>query len=364
MADFIYAEDSGSRPTTYQVPTLVGAFDWSQTPLGSRESWPQSLQTATDLVLNCQFPMILLWGSSLVQIYNNGYSIIMGKKHPAGLGQPTRECWPEVWHLNEPIYARVWAGEALTFEDQLYPITRHGYLEEAYFTLCYSPVRDESGQVGGVLVTVFETTDRLRAEQSLGHSEERLKQVFDQAPVGVCVLRGRDFVYELVNSSYREFLPNRAILGRPLREVIPELDARLIAILDRVFDTGEAFVAHEFFVPLDRDGDGVAEDFWFTFVYQPLRELNETISGIVVIATDVTSHVRARLDLERANQGLEEFAYIASHDLQEPLRMVTAYSQLLAKRFGPESTEEQRDFVGFIQQGTKRMDQLLQDLLT
>lgn len=71
----------------------------------------------------------------------------MANKHPAGMGQPTAECWPEVWHFNAPIYAQVRGGKSLTFEDQLFPITRHGYLEDAYFTLCYSPVRDEQGAV-------------------------------------------------------------------------------------------------------------------------------------------------------------------------------------------------------------------------
>jgi len=80
-----------------------------------------------------------------------------------------------VWHINEPIYARVWQGESVTLTNQLFPIARHGYPEEAYFTVCYSPLRDERDQVAGVLVTVFETTaavERGRAEAALRESEE------------------------------------------------------------------------------------------------------------------------------------------------------------------------------------------------
>ena len=144
-----------------ETAALVRAHDWSTTPLGAMRSWPQSLKTAVDLMLACRFPMIVLWTRELIQIYNDAYRDLMGNKHPGGVGQRTRDCWPEVWHLNQPIYERVFQGETITFEDQLFPIRRHGPLEDAYFTLCYSPLRDEASAVNGVLVTVFETTERV-----------------------------------------------------------------------------------------------------------------------------------------------------------------------------------------------------------
>ena len=147
-----------------EMANLVRAFNWASTPLGAFRSWPQSLRTAVDLALACRFPMVVLWGSDLIQIYNDGYCDLMGDKHPLGLGQPTRECWPEVWQINEPIYARVRAGETVTLEDELYPIRRHRRLENAYFTLCYSALRNEASEIDGILVTVFETTERVEAE--------------------------------------------------------------------------------------------------------------------------------------------------------------------------------------------------------
>ena len=146
-----------------EVAGLMRRKDWAQTPVAAAASWPQSLRTAVELTLACGFPMIVLWGPQLLQFYNDAYRDLMGSKHSAGLGQPTRECWPEVWAFNEPIYVKVLAGESITLEDQLFPIVRYGYLEDAYFTLCYSPLRDESGSVSGVLVTVFETTLRARS---------------------------------------------------------------------------------------------------------------------------------------------------------------------------------------------------------
>lgn len=149
-----------------ELAKLIRGMDWSRTPLGPMSGWPQSLRTAVDLILACRFPMVVLWGEALIQIYNDGYCDLMGEKHPEGLGQATRDCWPEVWHINEPIYRRVLAGETVTIEDGLYPIRRHGHFENAYFTLCYSALRDESASISGILVTVFETTERVEAEMN------------------------------------------------------------------------------------------------------------------------------------------------------------------------------------------------------
>ncbi len=144
------------------------------------------------MLLACNFPMIILWDTELLQFYNDAYRDIMGVKHPAGLGQPTRGCWPEVWQFNKPVYEKVLRGETLTFEDQLFPITRYGFLEDAYFTLCYSPVRNDAGTVAGVLVTVFETTPRvmagvgrngkLRSEQAFNSEKARNDAAHDVTP--------------------------------------------------------------------------------------------------------------------------------------------------------------------------------------
>ena len=82
-----------------------------------------------------------------------------------------------VWKFNEPIYKRVWQGETLTLEDQLFPILRREFLEEAYLSLSYSPIRDESQAMIGVLVSVFETTKRVGAIQDRERTEEARRNV-------------------------------------------------------------------------------------------------------------------------------------------------------------------------------------------
>jgi PAS domain S-box-containing protein len=224
--------------------------------------------------------------------------------------------------------------------------------------------RDTDGGPTQFIGIIEDITQRKRAEEGLRASEERLHQVFTQSPVAICLLRGRNLVFELVNPHYQELFPDRALLGRPLLEAIPEVSSELLAILHGVLNTGETFAATEFRIPLDRDADSVVEDYWFNFVYHPLRELDGTVSAVVAVAVDVTSQVATRQRLERANRELEEFAYVASHDLQEPLRMVNIYTQLIVRELQPPVTETMAAFASQVNNGVQRMEQLLKDLLS
>lgn len=160
-----------------EMDERIRALDWSRTPIGPREQWPASLRTVVAVLTATQFPMALLWGRELILIYNDAYRVICGDKHPAALGRSTRDIWSEVWPINQPILAAVMdRGETLSFEDKLFPINRRGHIEDAYFTLCYSPVRMEDGRIGGVLVVLEETTERKKAEEALRRANEALEQ--------------------------------------------------------------------------------------------------------------------------------------------------------------------------------------------
>ncbi len=155
---------------------LVRTHDWSASALGPVSRWSQSLRSAVDMVLPMGFPAIVLWGADLVQIYNDRYRDIMGVKHPTGLGQATRECWPEVWSINAPIYSRVWSGETVTFEEARYPLAVSGAVEDRWLTLTYSPLRDESGTVAGILVMLIDVTARRAAEHKRLDMEAQLRR--------------------------------------------------------------------------------------------------------------------------------------------------------------------------------------------
>jgi PAS domain S-box-containing protein len=148
---------------------LMRSHDWQATPVGPVERWPQSLRTVLSILLGSGYPMYVAWGPKFTQFYNDAYRPILGTtKHPAALGQSAPECFPEIWDFIGPMFRRALeTGEATTASDQMLPLDRNGYIEECYFTFSYSPVREESGSAGGVLVTLIETTQRVLAERRL-----------------------------------------------------------------------------------------------------------------------------------------------------------------------------------------------------
>ena len=230
------------------------------------------------------------------------------------------------------------------------------------FEYIFVPVSGEHGQVEVVVGSTRDITEQKRMENALALSKQKLQQVFSQAPVAILVLRGGDLIVELANPSAQTLLQNREIIGRRFADLVPELGQNVWDALYRVLDVGEPFVANDFYIPYDQDGDGMPEDHWFNVVYHPLRESDQVVSGVVIVCNEVTAQVLARRDLERVNRELEEFAYVASHDLQEPLRMVNIYSHLILKTLD-RSDPKLDKYAGFIQEGVSRMEALIRDLL-
>jgi len=167
-------ESSGeTAPLTFlvgggQMGALMRAHDWAQTPLGPPETWPQSLRTSVSTCLNCAFPILLWWGPELVMLYNDEYAPILAEKHPWALGQPGSVCWAEIWDVIGPMLRQVkGGGEPTRSRDLLLVPKRRGFLEESYFSFSYSPIRDESGGIGGVFTPVIETTAKVIGERRL-----------------------------------------------------------------------------------------------------------------------------------------------------------------------------------------------------
>jgi len=146
------------------------AFDWSSTCLGAVEGWPQSLKTAVSICLGSRYPIVLWWGNpAYTTFYNDAYIPVLGiTKHPGWLGRSGRECWSEIWPTIGPMLEGVFAsGEATWSEDLLLVLHRNLPREETYFTFSYSPIRDDSGAVGGIFCACTETTGRVIGERRL-----------------------------------------------------------------------------------------------------------------------------------------------------------------------------------------------------
>lgn len=143
-------------------------LDWSQTPPGPVQQWPQSLKTSVSICLASRFPIVMYWGPEFVVLYNDAYSTILGGKHPWALGQRCRDCWAEIWDTIGPMLEGVVSsGRATWSDDLLLPLRRSGYPEECYFSFSFSPIRVETGVIGGVFTAVIETTEKVIGERRL-----------------------------------------------------------------------------------------------------------------------------------------------------------------------------------------------------
>ena len=159
-----------------ELGALTRAFDWSKTPLGPPETWPQSLRVTVRLVLTTRHPMFIWWGEELIQFYNDAYRETMGpERHPSALGARGRECWAEIWDIIGPQIEYVMTGQGATWhEDQLVPVTRHGRREDVWWTYSFGPI-DLEGKVGGVLVVCRDVTSEHMAREALNLINEELK---------------------------------------------------------------------------------------------------------------------------------------------------------------------------------------------
>ena len=168
-----------------EMGALTRAHDWSATALGPPEIWPQSLRTAVRILLNTNHPMFIWWGPELIQFYNDAYRQTMGpERHPSALGQRGRECWEEIWPIIGPQIEQVMSGGGATWhENQLVPVTRHGRVEQVYWTYGYSPI-DEGDRVGGVLVVCRDVTRDYLAAAELREREAELARVQQIGQIG------------------------------------------------------------------------------------------------------------------------------------------------------------------------------------
>lgn len=137
-------------PTGSDAQALIARIDWTQSPLGSASHWPQSLRTAVDIVIHSPMPMLLLWGPELSQIYNDGFALLAGNKHPQAFGQPTHQTWPELKDFTDPIYSAVLQGQVRSYSEQRFSLQRDGGESDVWLDLTYSPIRDERGQVAEI----------------------------------------------------------------------------------------------------------------------------------------------------------------------------------------------------------------------
>jgi signal transduction histidine kinase/CheY-like chemotaxis protein len=162
------------------MPRAIRAYDWAATPLGPIDDWPDVLKTTVALTLGSQFPQAIIWGEGLTTLYNDAFIPILGGKRDA-LGRAFSDVWSEAWDALAPIAEAAFAGRATYIEDFPLSVRRGDLPEQAYFTFCYSPIRDEEGVIVGMLDTVTETTATVTANRRLAFLDELSRTLSDAA---------------------------------------------------------------------------------------------------------------------------------------------------------------------------------------
>lgn len=278
----------------------IRALDWTATAIGDPSGWPQALRTAVRLMLNTGHPMYIFWGPEGACLYNDAYSHSIGpERHPGSLGRPAREVWDEIWPIIGPQIEQVMnGGEATWHENALVPITRHGVREDVYWTYSYGPIDDDTAPngVGGVLVVCTETTEQVRTTKRILESRERLTALLEGAPSFMAVFDGPDHTFDIVNSAYEQLIGHREVIGKRVREALPEIAAQgLIGLLDQVYATGETYEGRSLVAKIQRQPGAPPEERFVDFVIQPVLGNDGKVSGTFVQGHDITDQKRAEL---------------------------------------------------------------------
>ena len=168
-----------------QMADRIRSKDWSNTPLGSIDTWPQSLMTATGIMLAARSCMAIGWGPEFTLLYNDAWSALIGDRHHGALGRPARLAFPRIWERLGADLDGVLTGQgAVEVRDQRLRVNRSGDVEDAWFSYSLTPIPRADGSIGGVFCVAAETTDRVRPERELRQSQERFRLASTAARIG------------------------------------------------------------------------------------------------------------------------------------------------------------------------------------
>ena len=272
-----------------EMGNLIRSIDWSATRLGDPNNWPATLKYSVSMMLATNFPVLICWGEDYLQLYNDAFRLILGQtRHPQAMGLSTSKTFAEIWYTIKPLFTRVMQGETVSYPDFMVPLNRYGYFEDCYFDFSYSPIRDELGAICGVLVICMETTARVRTMNQAKVNHENIRNMVRQAPVGMCILKGDPLLVEEVNDAFLEIIgkTKEQFESTPYWTINAETPVIYESAITEVINTGKSYHAKEQEVILIRNG--VTQITHFDFVYEPMRDFNGKVDGVMIVAIDVT----------------------------------------------------------------------------
>ncbi len=289
---------------------MLRALDEANSPLGAPTGWPVELRTLVGIMLSAPQPMFLAWGQDQLMLYNDGYLEILGGHHPA-LGKPFLQVWAEVADRVGPIMDRAYDGKSTYMDDIELMLQRHGRPEDAHFSFFYTPVCSATGHVLGVFCACTETTLQVAAQRNRIEEIERLREMFEQSPSLVAVLRGPGHLFELTNKAFMQFAAQREMIGKAARDALPELDGQgFFEALDSVFTSNRRLKREAMPIHVPRIVGEVPATRYIDFNCEPLRDLLGRVTGIFVEGQDLTnSHEQAKV-MRESEEKFRTFAQV------------------------------------------------------
>ena len=270
----------------------------------ARKKIEESEKRFSNLLMESPFAFAILKGKDMVvSLANDAIKRVWGKGSDIE-GKSLMSIMPEIKEqgfaaLLEQVYT---TGKPFYGHEELIKLQRNSIWEEVYFNFIYQPYKEADETISGVTIIANEVTTQAIANKKIVASKENVGRLFMQAPAIICVLRGPQHIYELANAMYLQLVGNRDIVGKPIREALPELEGTgIFEILDKVYTTGEPFIANELPVTLLKES-GKLEEGFFNFIYQASLDANGHIDGILVHAVEVTDQVLARKKIEESEQ--------------------------------------------------------------